>query len=127
MPLKGLGYFKGKDPPVALEDHEYPDWLWGLLDKKGGAKKDGAVVGDTYSKSKKTRNKARLALKAAKANPDSLKPKIPIEQQSIDLPVGDGTIKGTIEAARERERVTEAMRKGRRKSIKEKNFLKTMR
>ncbi len=31
--LKGLGYLKGKDDPVAKEDHEYPEWLWGLLDK----------------------------------------------------------------------------------------------
>lgn len=31
--LKGLGYIKGKDSPVAKEDHEYPEWLWGLLDK----------------------------------------------------------------------------------------------
>jgi large subunit ribosomal protein L54 len=62
MPLKGLGYFKGKDPPVALEDHEYPDWLWGLLDKKGGAKKDGAVVGDTYCKPIFTNARWRMVL-----------------------------------------------------------------
>ena len=30
-PLRGLNYFKGKDDPIALEDHEYPDWLWELL------------------------------------------------------------------------------------------------
>lgn len=33
-PLKGLNYFKNKDDPLALEDHEYPDWLWTVLDKK---------------------------------------------------------------------------------------------
>lgn len=33
--LKGLNFLKGKDDPVAMEDHEYPDWLWGILrDKK---------------------------------------------------------------------------------------------
>ena len=31
--FKGLGFYKNKDPPVAMEDHEYPDWLWTLLDK----------------------------------------------------------------------------------------------
>ena len=50
-PLKGLGFTKGKDPPVALEDHEYPDWLWGLLDDgqkvdaKGAAENEGDAYG----------------------------------------------------------------------------------
>lgn len=26
---------KNGDEPVALEDSEYPDWLWTILDKKG--------------------------------------------------------------------------------------------
>ena len=52
---------------------------------------------------------------------------MPIEHQSIDLPVGDGTIKGEITALKAREEVRDAMRKGRRKSIKEGNFLKAMR
>jgi large subunit ribosomal protein L54 len=30
-PLKGLNIYKGKDDPVAMEDTEYPDWLWGVL------------------------------------------------------------------------------------------------
>lgn len=41
--LKGLGYIKGKDGPVAKEDHEYPDWLWGLLDKTEKVSGVGAV------------------------------------------------------------------------------------
>ena len=50
-PLKGLGYFKGKDPPIAKEDHEYPAWLWGLLDEgKEGDRKDAEEVGDSYCK-----------------------------------------------------------------------------
>lgn len=50
-PLKGLGYFKGRDAPVAMEDHEYPEWLWGLLDeakKSGAAGAGGSVEGDEY-------------------------------------------------------------------------------
>lgn len=32
-PLRGLGFIKGKEAPIAKEDSEYPEWLWGLLDK----------------------------------------------------------------------------------------------
>lgn len=28
---------KSGDEPVALEDHEYPEWLWTLLDKDAQA------------------------------------------------------------------------------------------
>jgi len=50
--LKGLNFVKGKMDPIALEDAEYPDWLWGVLDKrlgdgKGGGKGD---EGDLYCK-----------------------------------------------------------------------------
>jgi large subunit ribosomal protein L54 len=49
MPLKGLGYFKGKDPPMAMEDNEYPDWLWGLLDSVKKASKGGEeIAGDAF-------------------------------------------------------------------------------
>ena len=48
-PLKGLGYFKGKDPPIAKEDHEYPLWLWSLLDKrKEGVSVETEEMGDFY-------------------------------------------------------------------------------
>lgn len=30
--LRGLNYFKNKPEVVALEDSEYPEWLWGLLE-----------------------------------------------------------------------------------------------
>ncbi|MCJ1410359.1 hypothetical protein MMC19_004444 [Ptychographa xylographoides] len=127
--LKGLGYLKGKDPPLAKEVHEYPKWLWGLLDDgKEGKGENAEDQGDEYSKSKKDRRKAaRAALKAAKDNPESLVPKIPIEHQSIDLPIGDGSLKGAIQAAVAREELRGAMRVGRRKAIKTANFLKSMR
>ena len=80
------------------------------------------------AKSKKERRKAaRAALKAANANPESLIPKVPIEQQSIDLPAGDGTLAGALEAVQAREEIRGALRIGRRKKIKEGNFLKAMR
>ena len=49
--LKGLGFFKNKDPPLAMEDHEYPDWLWSLLQTSQKAKsKTGDGEADLYCK-----------------------------------------------------------------------------
>jgi hypothetical protein len=49
--LKGLGYIKGQEAPLAKEDKDYPEWLWGLLDSgKKGADTDIAV-GDAYGES----------------------------------------------------------------------------
>lgn len=59
-------------------------------------------------------------------NPDLLAPKVPVYEQSVDLPAGDGTAKGSLEADRVREDLTKAMRAKRRKQIKEANFLKAM-
>ncbi|KAI9027518.1 mitochondrial ribosomal protein L37-domain-containing protein [Phycomyces nitens] len=33
-PLKGLNYLKDRQDPIALEDSEYPEWLWNLLDER---------------------------------------------------------------------------------------------
>ncbi|KAI8370524.1 mitochondrial ribosomal protein L37-domain-containing protein [Radiomyces spectabilis] len=32
--LKGINFLKDGKDPVALDDSEYPDWLWDLLDAK---------------------------------------------------------------------------------------------
>ncbi|KAF7724530.1 hypothetical protein EC973_000907 [Apophysomyces ossiformis] len=32
--LKGINFLKDGKDPVALDDAEYPDWLWDLLDEK---------------------------------------------------------------------------------------------
>lgn len=46
--MKGLNYLKGRDDPVALEDEEYPEWLWRCLDvKKKGGDEEGSV-GDLF-------------------------------------------------------------------------------
>lgn len=46
--MRGLNYEKNKTDPVAKEDHEYPDWLWSLLDKSkskaGSAEVDVACM-----------------------------------------------------------------------------------
>lgn len=40
---------KTQQDPIALEDHEYPDWLWTVLDKRDAATDDGAQ-GDIFCK-----------------------------------------------------------------------------
>jgi large subunit ribosomal protein L54 len=79
------------------------------------------------AKSKKQRQKAAKALrKQAALNPEALAPKIPIYEQSVDLPAGDGTVEGAVEAGEARGELNKAMREKRRKSIKEDNFLRSM-
>ena len=55
-----------------------------------------------------------------------LTPKVPIYEQSIDLPAGDGTVQGAVNAVKAREDLRKAMRVKRRTTIKEGNFLKSM-
>ena len=80
------------------------------------------------AKSKKQR---RLASKAARAlktesNGGNDVVKVPLEEQSIDLPAGIGQYE-TMEAQEAREELNGAMRKARRRRIKEANFLRGMR
>jgi large subunit ribosomal protein L54 len=46
--LKGLNYLKGRDDPVALEDEEYPEWLWHCLDVKKKSGDEEGAVGDLF-------------------------------------------------------------------------------
>jgi large subunit ribosomal protein L54 len=152
--LKGLNFLKNKTDPVAMEDSEYPPWLWDILNPKAKAE-DENLAADLYctflpfpspilpqpsssfpehfsnlncitAKSKSKRTAAKKALKQGKITLDSLVQKVPIYEQSLDLPTGDGTVEGAIEAARARKELTKAMREKRRSVIKESNFLKTM-
>jgi large subunit ribosomal protein L54 len=49
--LIGLNYFKNKPDLIAMEDEEYPEWLWTLLDssnkevKKGGVDPSSMYIG----------------------------------------------------------------------------------
>lgn len=79
------------------------------------------------AKSKKQRRMAAKALRKQQLlNPEALAPKIPLHEQTIDLPAGDGSLQGAIEAMEARDALTKAMRKNRRAKIKEANFLKAM-
>ncbi|CAF9938931.1 hypothetical protein IMSHALPRED_001143 [Imshaugia aleurites] len=127
-PLRGLGYIKGQEGPVAREDSEYPEWLWGLLGPKKGDMTEEGAAGDAFAKSKKQR---RLASKAARAlktgsHGTSHTVQVPLEEQSIDLPAGMGEAEGQ-KALEAREDLTKAMRTARRRKIKENNFLRGMR
>jgi len=69
------------------------------------------------AKSAKARRVAAKKMRAqAAANPDALVPRVPLYEQSVDLPAEAGA----------REELTRAMRARRRKGIKEANFLKSM-
>ena len=79
------------------------------------------------AKSKKQRRKAAKALrKQQKLHPELLQPKIPLYEQSIDLPAGDGTVEGARQAGEARGDLTKALRQERKRKIKEANFLKAM-
>ena len=47
-PLKGLSYMKNKPDPVALEDWQYPPWLWTLLQSKANEGSAADDSGDLY-------------------------------------------------------------------------------
>jgi large subunit ribosomal protein L54 len=63
----------------------------------------------------------------ASGDMEALAPKIPLEQQSVNLPGSqDGGVEEAILAAQKREELRVAMRKDRRAKIKESNYLKSM-
>lgn len=41
--LKGLGYTKAKPQILAMEDEEYPAWLWGVLDESASVSGEGVA------------------------------------------------------------------------------------
>ena len=49
-PLKGLGYVKGQEAPLAKEDSEYPSWLWGLLDMGAKTGEVEGQAGDAFGR-----------------------------------------------------------------------------
>lgn len=80
------------------------------------------------AKSKKQRRKTAKAMRKQQLlNPESMAPKVPLYEQSIDLPGGDGSFAGAVEAGEAREELTRSMRGKRRSKIKEDNFLRAMR
>ena len=116
-PLRGLNYFKNKDDPIALEDNEYPDWLWGLLSEKknteaGEEGKDPRL----FAKSARSRRAANKRARKMAMERGTVEKSVPIYEQSVDLEADEG----------KRRELTRAMREKRRRDIKESNFLKGM-
>lgn len=63
----------------------------------------------------------------ASGNIEALAPKIPLQQQSINLPGSpEGGVEDALAAAEKREELRKAMRKERKAKIKEANYLKSM-
>ncbi|KAK0703730.1 mitochondrial ribosomal protein L37-domain-containing protein [Lasiosphaeria miniovina] len=132
--LAGLNYLKGRNDPEALEDHEYPAWLWNCLEvQKKAATDEDADALDEFSKSRKVRRlaaKRQRTLEAkilASGDMEALAPKIPLVKQTINLLVGEGQgLPDALQAAEKREELRVAMRKDRKSKIKESNYLKTM-
>lgn len=124
--LKGLNYHKNRDDPVALPDADYPDWLWSILEPSGDASAAGAgdkeIDPRLFAKSANVRRKANKRARAAEAlqgGSEGAMERVPLHKQTVDLPAGEGAVKGRIE-------LTRSMRSQRRRDIKEKNFLKEM-
>jgi len=85
------------------------------------------IIPCAAAKSKKQRQRAAKALRKQQLlNPEGLAPKVPLYEQSIDLPAGDGTVGGAMEAGEARGELVKSMRDNRRKKIKEQNFLRAM-
>ncbi|KAI9751767.1 MAG: hypothetical protein M4579_005898 [Chaenotheca gracillima] len=133
-PLQGLGYLKSRQDPLAMEDHEYPDWLWTCLESGKSGKEEAAAtraadIADLYSNSTKARQAASRRMRKQEAlNAHKLAPDVPVHERSTDLKWNDdsGNVEGTREAREAREEVTGALRSARRQAIKQSNFLKSM-
>ncbi|KAL8716906.1 MAG: hypothetical protein Q9181_008382 [Wetmoreana brouardii] len=120
-PLSSLTYVKQPlKPLLALEDSEYPPWLWNLVADPNAPKSTVAGGVDLSSMSKKSR--AKYERKQAKLMASMEKP-VPVHEQSRDL-TGKG--EGAFEHAAKMKELTQSMREARRKGIREANFLRSM-
>ncbi|KAE8144474.1 mitochondrial ribosomal protein L37-domain-containing protein [Aspergillus avenaceus] len=126
--LNGLNYFKNKPDVVALEDSEYPEWLWSLLDDaKKQSKSEGGVDPSTLNKKQRKRYEKKMAARAA-----TLPPKIPAHHHATDItpaPYNRGDQEADLlsmaaESLEKRSEITKSAREARRKAIREDNFLR---
>ncbi|KAB8237076.1 hypothetical protein ETB97_006606 [Aspergillus alliaceus] len=127
--LNGLNYFKNKPDVVALEDSEYPEWLWSLLDDaKKQSKSEGGVDPSTLNKKQRKRYEKKMAARAA-----TLPPKIPVHHHATDITPApynrgdqatDDLLAEAAESLEKRSEITKSAREARRKAIREANFLR---
>ncbi|PYI01128.1 hypothetical protein BO78DRAFT_433889 [Aspergillus sclerotiicarbonarius CBS 121057] len=127
--LNGLNYFKNKPDVVALEDSEYPEWLWSLLeDSKGSKTAKGGVDPSTLNKKQRKRYEKKMAARAA-----NLPPQIPVHHHATDITpaaynndsaVPEDVLVAAAESIEKRTEITRSARDARRKAIREDNFLR---
>ena len=124
-PLTQLNYLKQPPKPLlALEDHEYPPWLWTLVPDPNSPAASGKLDGGVDVASMTKRSRAKYERKMAKLNAGLEKP-VPVHEQSkdlVDVQAGEGVQEFV---SRQRE-LTQSMRAARRKGIREANFLRSM-
>lgn len=73
-----------------------------------------------------TKKQERRLKRQQASNPEVSTPKVPLHEQTIDLPAGHETLDAALDAYQARGKLTKAMRENRRAKIKESNFLKSM-
>ncbi|KAJ5555295.1 hypothetical protein N7535_007734 [Penicillium sp. DV-2018c] len=127
--LNGLNYFKNKPDVFAKEDHEYPEWLWGLLGdaSKEAKTKQGGVDPSTLNKKQRKRYEKKLA---ARTGP--LAAKVPAHHNAFDItPAPYNREEPSVDAMsdatsgfEQRSEIIRSAREARRKAIKESNFLR---
>ncbi|KAF9892839.1 hypothetical protein FE257_000428 [Aspergillus nanangensis] len=126
--LQGLNYFKNKPDLLALEDSEYPEWLWSLLDNAKKQKSEGGVDPSTLNKKQRKRYEKKMAARAA-----TLPPKIPVHHHASDITPAsynrgeqatNDTLVDAAESLEKRGEITKSARDARRKAIREANFLR---
>ncbi|KKK15359.1 hypothetical protein P175DRAFT_097569 [Aspergillus ochraceoroseus IBT 24754] len=126
--LQGLNYFKNKPDVLALEDSEYPEWLWSLLDDSKKEAKKGGVDPSTLNKKQRKRYEKKMAARAA-----TLPPQIPVHHHATDITPaaynrGEGAPRDSLldaaESLEKRGEITKSAREARRKAIREANFLR---
>ncbi|KAL1968310.1 hypothetical protein VTN77DRAFT_2145 [Rasamsonia byssochlamydoides] len=129
--LQGLNYMKNKPDIFAMEDSEYPDWLWTLLDdpKKQSNSESGGVDLSTMNKKQRKRYEKKMAALAA-----TQPPKIPLHEQAVDITPAPynrsdadapkDIVAEAAESLEKRAEITKSAREARRKGIRESNFLR---
>ncbi|KAL3455262.1 mitochondrial ribosomal protein L37-domain-containing protein [Aspergillus heterothallicus] len=126
--LLGLNYFKNKPDVLAMEDEEYPEWLWTLLDNPNKEAKKGGVDPSTLNKKQRKRYEKKMAARAA-----TLPPQIPVHHQATDLTPADynraekasgDLLNEAADSLEKRSKITKSARLARRKAIREDNFLR---
>ncbi|CEL07257.1 hypothetical protein ASPCAL10420 [Aspergillus calidoustus] len=126
--LVGLNYFKNKPDIIAMEDEEYPEWLWTLLDSSNKEVKKGGVDPSTLNKKQRKRYEKKMAARAA-----TLPRQIPVHHQASDLTPADynrtekapkDLLDEAADSLEKRSEITKSARLARRKAIREDNFLR---